>query len=47
MEPLLGSRKKPSKEDLREERLMVLRMVEGGKVSAEEGVQLLEALGER
>jgi len=44
MEPIFGE-KRPAAEDLREERLMILKMVETGKVSAEEGAKLLEALG--
>jgi len=46
VEPLFGERRR-RRPDLREERLMVLRMIEGGKVSAEEGARLLEALGDR
>jgi len=40
---LFGPGRRP--EDLREERLMVLKMVESGKVTAEEGARLLEAMG--
>jgi hypothetical protein len=41
--PIFGRRSKPP--DLREERLMVLRMLESGKVNAEEAARLLDSLG--
>ena len=42
---VFGPARRP--EDLREERLMVLRMVESGKITAEDGAKLLEAMGDR
>jgi DUF4097 and DUF4098 domain-containing protein YvlB len=41
--PIFSRRTKP--QDLREERLMILRMLESGKVNAEEAARLLDSLG--
>jgi DUF4097 and DUF4098 domain-containing protein YvlB len=41
--PILGRRHRP--QDLREERLMVLKMLESGKVNADEAARLLDSLG--
>jgi hypothetical protein len=41
--PILGRRHRP--QDLREERLIVLKMLESGKVNADEAARLLDSLG--